>query len=196
MSGDKPEPKESTWRGWLVIGPSLVIAAALLIITLAPHDAPSPTPPGGSSTPTAADQHEVATDEGVVSFRFEDGAIVIRLARNGSTSELGRTPLASLSGTALFAMVCGPADGPTSRRYFFGHVDSAHEAEYAGPEAVGHVASDGLFLFALLPAPAGSEVPVEIQSGQNGPGGGFGPLIFARAIGEGQRQPSGCFVVR
>jgi hypothetical protein len=56
---------------------------------------------------------------------------------------------------------------------------------------VGHGASDGLFLFALLPdAPA-----AEVRIGEaRGASVGFPADSFSRATTDGVRQPSGCFV--
>jgi hypothetical protein len=175
----------SRLRGWLVPGALLLVAAVALLVTIAPHSGPSPSPRPSSSTSPAQspDAHLVVTDEGVVSFQFEVGAIVVRLTKAGVTTELGRAALqteapspgasAAPVGTELFAMVCGPADSAESRRYVFGHTDSGSGVQYSGPQAVGQGASDGLFLFALLPGPMEGQPAIQVRAGKTGPRGGF-----------------------
>jgi hypothetical protein len=188
-----------------VPGAALVGAAILLIVAVLPHAAPSPSPSAAVATPTPTADHEVTTDEGVVSFRFEDGAIVIRLAESGTTRELGRATLPFLAsappggtvsptGSAGFVMVCGPVDGPDSRRYVFGRLDPGSDISYTGPDAVGHGASDGLFLYALRPGSIDPAAQIEVRRGDLGGSVGFSAGNFARAIAEGERQPSGCYV--
>ena len=202
MSTGDAEPEGSRWSGWLVPGAALLVAMALLIFTVMPRDAPTPSPSAPRPSPTPADEHEVVTDQGVVSFRFEGNEIVVRLATGGSTTELGRATLPFISsappsgtpapaGTALFVMVCGPADGPGARRYVFGHLDAGLDARYAGPEAVGHGASDGLFLFALLPGATAGPGTVKAGRGE----AGFPADVFPSVATDGQKQPSGCFVL-
>lgn len=189
------------WGGWLLPGAALLVAAAALVFTLMPRDEQSPA---ASSPPSASarDEHEVVTDEGTVSFRLEDDAMVVRLATGTGTTELGRARLPFMTtpppggtraptGTAMFVMVCGPAGTPAARRYVLGHLDQGEAAEYSGPEAVGHGASDGLFLFALLPGAASG--PVEVRA-SDGSSAGFGGDAFGDAATEGTPQPSGCFV--
>ena len=161
---------------------------------------PSPSP--------ALSAHQVATDQGIVSFAIENGSIVIRLEADGTTTELGRTstPLGDSSG---YAMVCGPADGPASHRYVFGTLGVGAPIVYQGPPADGQGAPDGTFLFALRPGTIGaigtiqsqpgfSDLMVEVELG-NGPGVhnavGFPGSTWATAIASGQRQASGCFVL-
>jgi hypothetical protein len=103
--------------------------------------------------------------------------------------------MVAATGTAMFVMVCGPADGPGSRRYFFGHVDVTRATEYSGPQALGRIAFDGLFLFALLPPSNGAQGPVQLLVGDEVIGS-FRADIFARGVSDGERQPSGCFVLR
>jgi hypothetical protein len=140
------------WSGWALPGAALLIAAALLIFTLMPPSEPMPSPSSVLPSPSLGDEHEVVTDEGVVSFRFEGDEIVVRLATEGTTTELGRTDAPSIAtappggthvpiGAAMFVMVCGAAEPPAARRYVFGHLDSGGDAVYEGPEAVGHGAS-------------------------------------------------------
>ncbi len=191
------------WRGWLLPGAALLVAGGLLVFTLVPRGEPAPGPssaPGGSP----GNEHEVATDEGVVSFGVEDDAIVVRLRTAAGTVELGRADLPFMSsappngtrapaGTAAFAMVCGAVGTPEERRYVFGRMDTAGAVDYSGPEAVGHAASDGLFLYALVPGAASG--PVEVKSSE-GPSAGFGGSAFDDAASDGTKQPSGCFVGR
>jgi hypothetical protein len=193
------------WSGWLVPGAALLFAVALLVFTLGPRGEPaaSPSPRPTVATPVPADEHEVMTDEGIVSFDLAGDEIVISLTTRGTTTELGRATLPFIAtappggtpvptGTSAFVMVCRPVGTPTVRRYVFGHFDAGASVSYSGPEAVGHGASDGLFLFALLPdAPSG---PVTVTA-RNGVMAGFGPGAFDDATGDGQRQPSGCFVL-
>ncbi|MGH2406462.1 MAG: hypothetical protein ACRDF7_00095 [Candidatus Limnocylindrales bacterium] len=176
-------------RGWLIWG-ALAFAVGLLVFTFMPRNGPTPTPSRVVPSPSPGDEHEVLTDEGVVSFRLEGAEIVVRLAADGTTTELGRTMLPT-GGTAMFVMVCGSRPAPEARRYVFGHMDSL--GDYIGPEAVGHEASDGLFLFALLPDAASG--PVKLTA-SDGTGAGFGGDSFDRATKDGQLQPSGCFVSR
>ena len=196
------DPQGSGWSGWIIPGAVLLLAAILLAFTLVPRGDPTPSPSSLVPSASPGDEHEVVTDEGVVSFRFEDGALVVRLKTDAGTTELGRSKLPFIgsappsgtpapTGTAMFLMVCGPAGTPQARRYVFGHLDSGGDADYAGPEAVGHGASDGLFLFALVPdAPSG---PVTVTAA-DGSSAGFGGDGFDRAASDGQKQPSGCYV--
>jgi hypothetical protein len=191
------------WGGWAIPGAALLIAAALLIFTLMPPDGSGPGSSSGAPSPRFAEEHEVVTDEGIVSFRFEGDEIVVRLVTDGATTELGRTKAPFIAtappggtrtptGTSMFIMVCGPAEPPAARRYVFGHLDSGGEAAYEGPEAVGHGTSDGLFLFALLPDAPSDDMTVtgSDRSSLSYPGD-----IFGRAASVGVEQPSGCFVV-
>lgn len=191
--------------GWLLPGAALLLVGGLLVLTLVPRtESPSPSLVPSASVPSASagDEHEVVTDSGVVSFRIEDDAIVVRLRTDAGTTELGRADLPfsssappnetrSPSGTSAFLLVCG-AVGPEARRYFFGHLDVAGTVNYSGPDAVGHAASDGLFLYALVPGAAAG--PAEIKANQR-PIVGFGRGAFDDASVDGAKQPSGCFVL-
>jgi hypothetical protein len=191
---------DSTWRGWLILGAGVLLVAVLAAFIFLPEGNPAPTA-AVLPSPTLADEHAVPTDEGVVSFRLEGDALVVRLETASGTSELGRATLpymtaASPSGTpgptgsAMFVLVCGAPDSPGARRYVFGHIDSSH-GEYVGPEAVGHVATDGLFLFAILPDAAAGPISIKSKSG----GGGFPADIFSTIAEGGTVQPSGCVVL-
>lgn len=206
MSRQNSELDGSRWRGWLVPGVALLLAAGLLIVVTWPRSGPTPSTAPSPATTQPSDDHAVATDQGIVSFRFEGDAIVVRLTGAERTTELGRATVtavataapggtASPMGTAVFAMLCGPADGPDSRRYVFGHTDAGSSVAYSGPQAVGQGAADGLFLFALLPGPVDSTATIEVRAGPRGPGGGFQASVFSQAASEGQGQPSGCYVV-
>jgi hypothetical protein len=193
---------ESHLTGWLLPGALLALAAVLLVVTLALQGGPAASP-SAEPSPTPGDEHEIATDNGIVSFRYDGASIVIRLATDSTTIELGRVDLLFMAsappggtpmpaGTSLFAMVCNPAAGPGASRYVFGRFDDALDLEYTGPDAVGRGASDGLFLFALLPGPIDHEDRIELE-GRDG-SGGFPASIFERAPDIGRLQPSGCYV--
>jgi hypothetical protein len=200
----QPERNRTEWSGWLIPGAALAFAVALLVFTLLPRGDPvaSPSPRPSLPTPLPSDEHEVVTDEGVVSFRLEGNQIVVRLNSDGTASELGRAMLPFFeqasgetpapTGTSAFVMVCPPAGSPVGRRYVFGHLDAGADISYSGPEAVGHGASDGLFLFALLPDEPSGPVTVTARQGEEA---GFGPAAFEDAGSDGQPQPSGCFVL-
>lgn len=197
------------WRGWVVPGAALLVAAVLLVLTAWPKSSEQPAGAANPSQgPSASpeDDHAVATDDGMVTFRFEDGAIVVRLESNGAVSELGRGPVlvepaastgsgASATvvptGAAVFAMVCGEVQTPNWRRYVFGRVQGGDGARYSGPTAVGRVGSDGLFLFALSrdAKPAHIDVVAGDESRV-----GLPADVFERAAADGDRQASGCAI--
>jgi hypothetical protein len=187
------------WSGWLLPGALLAIAAVVLVATLASQVSPV-VEPSLEPSPTPGDEHEVATDEGVVSFRYDGASIVVRLAKDGTTAELVRVDLPFMAsappggtetptGTALFAMVCDRAAGPNARRYVFGRFDDASEVEYSGPDAIGKGASDGLFLFG---APAGSDRWGRLHRDREQTGWRTRRLsgIDLRAGGRGRRPPA------
>lgn len=198
----KLDPDGFDWRGWLIPGLALISVGLLAAVLIVAQNGP-PADTTTFPSPTAGDDHEVATAQGTVSFRLEGGAIVVDLATASGSSELGRGPLAGLAtappndsatptGIALFVMVCGSVDGAQPRRYVFGHLDTVASPEYAGPEAEGRGASDGLFLFAIRPdAPAG---PIRITA-RDGSSVGLPSDSFARAFESGVRQSSGCNVL-
>jgi hypothetical protein len=187
---DPVDGGQARWT-WIVSGAfvGLVVVAALLVSQL-PHGASVAAIPGRSpmESPGAL---EVITDQGVVDFGVENGSFAISLTTGGVTTELGRAGSTSEVG-ADFAMVCGPSIGPQSRRYFFGRIDPGSQAQYVGPDAVGSVASNGLFLFALEPGALGSqEVGLLVQGN---------PILelraaaFLDAAASGERQASGCYI--
>jgi hypothetical protein len=193
MSESRLQPRRSRGLGWLVAGAIALVAGVALIVS---QQLGSTTGAGPSPSPSPQlSAHEVATDQGIVSFALENGAIVVRLEAGGTTTELGRTSTAT-GGSSGFAMVCGPADGPTSHRYVFGHLDGDATIEYTGPPAVGQGAPDGIFLFALRPGTVGTAQMIQVEAG-SGPGNPmvrFPGTVFADAIATGQRQASGCYV--
>lgn len=211
IGGERTMNRESQTRKsrgpiWLVTAAIVVIAGAALVIsrqstsTAGAVPSPSPSP--------ALSAFEVATDHGVVSFHLESGAIVVRLKSGGTTTELGRTTT-STEGSAGFAMVCGPADGPTSHRYVFGNLGLGAPIIYQGPPADGQGAPDGTFLFALRPGTIGTTGTIVSQPGHpalmvqvelgSGPGlhnlVGFPGDTWVSAIATGQRQSSGCYIL-
>lgn len=205
MDQSKLETPRSRGPLWLVAAAIVLVAGAALVISQQPNTAgagPSPSPSPALSA------HQVATDQGIVSFAIEDGAIVVRLEAGGTTTELGRTST-SANATSGFAMVCGPADGPDSHRYVFGNLGIGDPIIYQGPPADGQGAPDGTFLFALRPGTIGTTgtiqsqpghpalmVEVELVSGSRVRSlVGFPGGAWADAISTGQRQTSGCFVL-
>ena len=201
MSESNQDQPKSSHRGWILSGAIVVIVAGVLLVSQLPHGSAAGAGPSPSPT-TALTDHEVATDQGIVSFQQGNGSIVVRLTAAGTTTELGRTS-GLIGGGAGYAMVCGPADGPDSHRYFFGHTDTPTGIEYSGPPAVGQVAPDGTFLFALLPGTIGTTFDLKLAAAKGAGGGGVGSIgfnggfdggVFADTIASGQRQASGCYV--
>ncbi len=200
MSG--PRGREVDWGAWLLPGVGLVVAAAAVLFTLWPRTEQGAAVASPTASAGVEDEHQVTTDEGVVSFTLENASIVVRVATPAATTELGRATLpfwASAppdgtpipTGSALFIMVCGQPDAPDVRRYVFGHLDTAETVQYAGPDAVGHGTSDDLFLFALQPGVEPG--PIRIRT-SDGAGVGVPADAFDSATSDGARQPSGCFV--
>lgn len=193
--------RDFDWQGWLLPGSGLAVAALLAVLAFVPRGSTPPSP--SAITSTLADEHEVITDEGVVSFRFDGQNIVVTLAEPASTVvELARVPVSSVaaaspgespspSGTLLVAIVCGGTEGTNARRYVVGHLD-ATDAQYSGPSAVGRIASDGLLLFAIQPGVPSGAVSIKSEGGS----AGLGPDEFSQVLEDGTAQPSGCFVGR
>ncbi len=181
--------------GWIVSGAVVAVVAAVVLVTQLPHgDAAGASP--SAAPPLKLNEHQVATDQGIVSFDIEGDVFVIRLTAAGGTTELGRTSTVT-SGAAGFAMVCGPADGPGAHRYVFGFLDEGRAIQYTGPSAVGQGTSDGAFLFALEPGSLGTQGSIMVGPAKGARGGsvGFPVDAFAAAIASGTRQPSGCYIV-
>lgn len=164
---------------------------------------PAVSPTATTTTTASADEHVVATEEGDLSFRFEDGAIVVRRTHDGETVVLGRgivptEPGASSgdevpAGTAAFVMVCpSPTEGD-SHRYVFGTSEAGGALQYGGPPSLGHAAPDGTFLFAIAALTFDPEARIELRS-NDGVVAGFLGRAFERAVTEGEPQPSGCWV--
>ena len=191
---NNPGSLQSRSRGptWIVAGIVVLMAAAVLFVSqqrgsTAAEPSPSPT--------LALTDHQVATDQGIVSFAIEGGEFVVRLTNASGTTELGRDAITT-GGVSAGVMVCGPADGPTSHRYFFGYTNGDRAIQYSGPPAIGQGASDGAFLFAILPGTIGTQLEPKVDAGKE-PGMGatsFNGDIFVQAIASGQRQASGCYV--
>jgi hypothetical protein len=188
--------------GWLLPGFLLAVAAVLLVGTLVIQGSllagPSPTP-----TATQRDEHEIITDEGVVSIRYDGETIVVRLMRQSTTIELGRTEGTFFlsappggtpvpTGTSVFVMLCRAADEPSTRRYVFGRFDDTLDLEYTGPDAIGTWASDGLYLFALVPGAIEPGDRIEIYA--EGGSVGVPASSFDEAPDIGRPQASGCYV--
>ena len=197
------------WSGWAIPGAAMLVALGLFIVAIAPWTwltpgpTATPTPSGAQPGEGTGDEHEVVTDEGIVSFRLEGDEIVIRLTVDGATTELGRTTLSffatgapggtpTLTGASMFVLTCEGANGSDARRYVYGHLGAGGDPGYEGPAATGHGASDGMFLFALLPGATPGPVTV---TGPDRSSVGYGADVFARASSIGREQPSGCYVV-
>lgn len=188
-------------RGWLVPAGALAIAAVLGVYTLAT------TPVGPASSPQPSrvgptDEHAVTTAAGLVRFSVVGPDLVISRSVGATTTELARVQVTApastlgaaqaLTGSEIFAMVC-PSDAG-AQRFVFGHVDPEGPVTYSGPEAVGQVASDGLFLYAIaVGAPPAS---VSLTEGSDrSPLVGFNATIFDKVQTSGTGQPSGCAIV-
>ena len=158
-----PRSRPRTLSRVLSVATFAVAAVAVVVVALNPPHISLGIGADGSHAriPPSGDEHVVVTGEGFVSFRLENEAIVVRLTRDGKTNELGRSreflappPAVGTrpeSMVGVFAMVCGRADDPNARRYMFGYISGGAPIRYSGPPAVGHGATDGLFLFALAP---------------------------------------------
>lgn len=194
MGDSKPVQPKSNRFGWILSGAVVAIVAAVLLVTQLPRGGSAGGGPSASPGPSLG-EHEVATDQGIVSFDIENGVFVIRLTASGVTTELGRTST-PVQGSSGFAMVCGPADGPDSHRFVFGFLDAGRAIEYTGPSAVGQGTADGAFLFALLPGPVGTQQFLTVAPPKFAGGGsvGFPGNAFATAIASGVRQSSGCYI--
>jgi hypothetical protein len=196
MDGD--EPRDRPWGFVLTIGAIAVVGILLLVVPgmLAPQPETTPRP---SPTP---DPHVVVTDAGTIVFGFDDGSIVIRRTADAVTVELGRIPVPSeqqpaksgdpLSGAALYAMVCPTAGDPGGDRFLVGIMPVGKGITYKGPAALGQVAPDSIFLFALPPGDLDPAAQFEVSS--SGGSVGVGTRVFELALIQGAAQPSGCRV--
>jgi hypothetical protein len=195
MGDSRPVRSKSNRFGWILSGAAVAIVVAVLLVTQLPHGGPAGTGPSASSPPSLG-EHQVATDQGIVSFDIENDVFVIRLTAAGVTTELGRTSTV-VQGASGFAMVCGPADGPDSHRYVFGFLEEGRAIQYTGPSAVGQGTADGAFLFAIQPGSIGTQELIKVGPPKDAGGGsvGFPGNAFATAISSGVRQASGCYIL-
>jgi hypothetical protein len=200
---------DDRWRGWLVPGVALVIAAAVLIVAVV--FAPGSTRPAASASPNAggspsaspeADEHTVVTADETLEFQQVGATIEVRRLAGASPGLIatlqagldvppsGQTPAAST--TSFFVILCG-TDPNTARRYIVGHIDGKLPLTYLGPAAVGHGTTDGLFLYALNVGPIGFNDPIRIKTDDGLGLVGLGGGTFEQATTEGVKQPSGCW---
>ena len=199
---------EDRWRGWLIPGAAMVIALALVSFTIISSPRPSPSAPRSSSvaaaSPSLLDEHVVVADDDTLEIRLDGSDLVVKRTSGGSTIELaristtlqdpspGETPTTSVS--SFWVMVCNTA-GPSPRRYVFGHIDGRLPLSYVGPDAVGHGAADGLFLFELKAGAIGDQERIVIETADKNGLVGLGGGTFAAAEMKGTKQPSGCFTL-
>jgi hypothetical protein len=195
MAGSGSSQLRPNRVGWIVPGAVAAIVAAVLLVTQLPHGSSAGASPSASPVPSL-NEHQVATDRGIVSFDIASGVFVIRLTAAGATTELGRTSTV-VQGSSGFAMVCGPADGPNSHRYVFGFLEEGRAIQYTGPSAVGQGTADGAFLFAVRPGSLGTQEFITVGPPNDAAGGsvGFPGNAFATAIASGVRQASGCYIL-
>lgn len=196
MDGDAPGDRP--WGFVLTIGAVVVVGVLLLVVPgmLAPVPETTPRP---SPTP---DPHVVVTEAGTIVFGFEDGSIVVRRTTDSVTTELARMPVPieqqpaksgdPLNGAALYAMVCPTASDPGGDRFLLGIMPVGKGIAYRGPAALGEVAPDSLFLFALPPGDIDPAAQFEVSS--SGGSVGVGAQVFQLALTQGEEQPSGCRV--
>ena len=214
MTGRTGSSSRSNWTGWLLPGAVLLVAAGLLVVTVGPKPTPTATSGAGPSASPAND-HEVVTDSGTITFAAEGSEMVIRESSGGGTQLLarvaipvsipspGESPVAA--GAAGFAMVCGQTGTPNFRRFIFGYLtpfegvqrtrEPDQTRKFVGAPAIGQVASDGLFLFVVLPGPVAPSTLLEVKSDAVGAAIGFRASAFDSIRTQGVRQPSGCYTL-
>jgi hypothetical protein len=204
----------TNWTGWLIPGAVLVAAAGLLLLTVFPKATPTASV-GAEPSATPINDHEVVTDSGTISFAAEGSEMVIRES-SGAASQLlarvaiqvsipspGGSPVAS--GAAGFAMACGQTGTSSFRRFIFGYLtpfegvqrtrEPDQTRKFFGAPAIGQVASDGLFLFVLLPGPVVPSTLLEVKSEALGAAIGVRASAFDSITTQGVRQPSGCYTL-
>jgi hypothetical protein len=201
--------QESSWRGWLIPGFALVIAAVVIVLALRSTPVPGPqtsSAPSESEAPshTAADDHILVTPDETLEFRQEGSSLVVRRLSGGQPTELariganlespkpGQTPATST--TSFYVIVCGAETG-NPMRYIVGHLTGRLPFTYQGPPAVGQGASDGLFLYRLDVGPINDQDPIRIQTADKLGLVGLGGGTFKEAVSDGAKQPSGCWVL-
>jgi hypothetical protein len=192
MSHDRLEKSESTWTGWIVPGVGLLIAAVLLVWTLAPHDAPSPS---HSANPTTGDGRITTADGQVYVRASADGAhleLVLDKA-DGSSVVLAAIPEAMHVGLGSTHTVdCPPSTGFAQRYYGLGqHQGDSGTIEITGLSGMAAEIVDGLWLIAVTsdPVPSGSwMVSINGQEFAGGLGSTFLDLPTS-----GERSQAGCF---
>ena len=192
------EPHRPAWGFALTIGAIAFVAVGLLVLpNILNLTAPAATP-----LPTAtADPHVVVTDAGTLAISYEDSAMVVRRTADGTTTELGRVSLPStivpgasaqaVSGNAFDLMTCPGASGAPNDRFVFGWQFDIRDFRYTGPPAIGQVAPDGLYLFAL---DAGGTTPDHITIASRSGGGDTAASEFDDLARNGEPLASGCRV--
>jgi hypothetical protein len=150
-------PNAGSGRWWMVGGVAIGLAlvavfglSGLMLLEGRPSpgagsdQAPAPVPrdPGAHVV-------ELPGDDVAIELAGEDAIVVSRLSAGGP-EVLAKVPVPR-GDVAGFAMLCFSPDG-TAQPYVFGRLDPADGPPiYKGPTAIGHGASDGLFLFAITP---------------------------------------------
>jgi hypothetical protein len=190
------EPKRSTWTGWIVPGVGLLIAGALLVWTLAPHDSPRPSP-SATPGPTIA-AGGIHTADGLVYLRAGADGEHLELVlekSDGTTIVLVAIPeKVPLGGGSSHTVDCPPATGLAQRYYALGQSDQVGVPELSG--LAGAVAGivDGFWLVAVTsnPIPPGEW---RVSIGDQQFAGGFGST-FLDLPASGERSEAGCFYFR
>jgi hypothetical protein len=185
------------WAFLATIAGVVVLAAAVLVV-------PGLLAPGPSAGPSAAsspDAHVLATDQGVFTIAYVDGAIIV--SRVGqATVELGRgvvpdvmRPRSSggtLSGGGVWVLACPPT-ADERIRVLFGAQYPIDGFRYVGPAAATAFAPDGLWLVVLEPGQLDPAAQIRIET--RGGSSSVDATGFDEALADGVVQPSGCRVL-
>lgn len=189
------QDRSHRWRsltGIIIVVGFVIAAAVVLAGPLGSAKAVSETPsPAPTSTP---DEHVVSTPGGDIDFRAADDMLVVTRTFAGQTVVLNAVSLAysGVGSTVLEVMVCPSPQGGPLERYIFGRIETGGQPiVYSGPPAFGQGASDGLFLFVLLPGELGGEDVISITSPAQHSAGTNGEQ-FTTVTSLGRGLPSGC----
>ena len=172
--------------GFIVVA-TVALAASVgsaLAATTSPSAAPTSTP----------DEHIVSTPGGDIDFRAADGMLVVTRTFAGETAVLNSVSLADsgVGSTVVEVMVCPSPQGGPLECYLFGRIDTGDQPiAYSGPPAFGRGASDGLFLFVMLPGELGGEDVISVTSAAGDLAGTNGEQ-FSTVASLGRGLPSGC----
>lgn len=172
--------------GFIIV--TAVVLAGSVGSTLAVTATPSPEP---TSTP---DEHVVSTPGGDIAFRDVEGMLVVTRTFAGQTVVLNAVSLAysGVGHLVVELMVCPSPQGGPLERYILGRLDTGGQPiAYSGPPAFGKGASDGLFLFVMLPGELGGEDVISVTSVAGDLAGTSGEQ-FTTVTEFGRGLPSGC----